>query len=321
MPICLGENMICYNRKNKDIKPNISILKKCGIEFEAVNDRDEVVFEHDEEDAVKLFNYLRKNRYFVTKAELIDELEQRSSQLEQKVEEMISTNTSEVDIVYINMCKSIARMMIEMRDKLQVVEMFDAPDCDMWRYEITIDSYGIYVELVLCDKLFNADLSFERKERYVLVKVDAKFYDVDKYAEINDVKVVTVRQWIRRGRIHSCKKFGNEWRISELNKPYVRGRKTVNYRWNTLLDVPDDFEYAFINDYTDVSITQSDKKKSEFVVVFSNGDDRVQHILSTEDKERLELFLISNPMVNKEAEVIISINDKKSFDAFINNVN
>lgn len=192
--------------------------------------------------------------------------------------------------------------------------LFDAPG-GMWHYEIFYNSNGVKVYLNL-EEIHNASefytegweytVDMARKienhietiDSYVMFEVPAKLLTVEEYAERYGVKVVTVRQWIRRGKIRSAIKYGGEWRIPELAPaPNIeRGYVTAYYDWEEKLeDVPEDF--AFINEYRWVRIMHTTGK--EYELYLSNYYEKKDHsmIINEAEKEKLELYLIANAKV------------------------
>lgn len=203
-----------------------------------------------------------------------------------------------------------------------------------WFYSYEISDTGIRLFLNYLD--WEADLqSTEIKCRinssFTLVEVQADLMTVNDYAKRYDIQPVTVRQWIRRGKIRSAIKFGGEWRIPELfelNK--VRGYTPSIYVWSsTLTDVPEKF--AFLNDFVSARFSQDLKDKKIYTVEFSSADYGSTSIVYKEDiedfkilfdqagfnlvfedngdyydvtiqmsretREELELFMMSNPLV------------------------
>ena len=52
---------------------------------------------------------------------------------------------------------------------------------------------------------------------------------VEEYAAATNTEAVTVRQWIRRGKLRNALKIGSEWRIPEITDPPRRGYTPVSY--------------------------------------------------------------------------------------------
>ncbi|MBR6451936.1 MAG: helix-turn-helix domain-containing protein, partial [Lachnospiraceae bacterium] len=132
------------------------------------------------------------------------------------------------------------------------------------------------------------------KATFPLLKVSAKLLNVEEFAKRYQVLPVTVRQWIRRGKLRTATKVGTEWRIPELTELPVRGYRSARYEWSEkLTSLPDTFSY--INNYNSAEFTQDEKDKNLYHVDFSgdNGDRRIN--CNIKGREQLELMLISDP--------------------------
>ena len=84
------------------------------------------------------------------------------------------------------------------------------------------------------------------------------------------VETVTVRQWIRRGKIRNAVKNGREWLIPELTELPGRGYTSAIYMWyEYLYDLPN--EYKFLTDYTTVLINQCSDDRAKYEITFAAG--------------------------------------------------
>ena len=182
---------------------------------------------------------------------------------------------------------------------------------NFWGYAINIRETGITLTLehtvILYDYVgkdypnwykYSATHFLTSDDRYTLIEVKAKLLSLEEYGEAYGVEPGTVRQWIRRGKLRSASKFGNEWRVPELADKPERGYQGGTYRWRSELpdppiELPDindgDLVYIFKNVHTGAwtaRIECFDKKGNEKEVVLGN-----------KEKEKLELYLISHPLV------------------------
>ena len=136
-----------------------------------------------------------------------------------------------------------------------------------------------------------------------VIEFPAKILTVDEYAESIGVKSGTVRQWIRRAKIRSAFKQGQEWRIPELSRPVKRGYIDTKYAWTEeLTDVPKGYKY--LSKPSSVSIHQDmdDKKYYELWVSAPEGGLANIYRLTEAEREKLELYLISKPEVIWESD-------------------
>ena len=199
--------------------------------------------------------------------------------------------------------------------------VFPAKLEDWWQYEYDVRETGVTLTLSHVDYFdigSNDIVSATQDTTFNLLTVKARFLTVEQYAQAYDVTTTTVRQWIRRGKIHTAIKRGSEWRIPELAEAASRGYKYRQYeREEYLTDLP--AEYAFFNDYDYVSFEQDDEHKDMFNVVFSKEYDAntvtdEEEIRKTYkemqmgriEREKFELYLISNPFVIPESIYITS---------------
>lgn len=171
---------------------------------------------------------------------------------------------------------------------------------DRWFYELSISHRGANLMLVHAKECWignEGTVQVTTNQAYTLINVSGKYLSVEQYAEAYDVSVGTVRQWIRRGKIRTAIKAGNEWRIPVMTDMAGRGYQSAVYMWYTRLnDLPQ--EYSFLNNYSTVLINQNGVDKSQFYVTFTaSGVEGKTEIYDAKDREKLELFLISHPSV------------------------
>ena len=186
-----------------------------------------------------------------------------------------------------------------------------------WAYSYDVLETGVTLELIhyytpgLNDEGYIDSLCAETK--FELLHIKTKLLTVEQYAQAYDVTTTTVRQWIRRGKLRSAVKQGSEWRIPELAEISNRGYSWAQYTRNEFLsDAPE--EYAFINDYDFISIDQNKENKGFFTVSFNIRSDDPEEIgahhkelqMDQKEREKFELFLISNPFVSASAVFITS---------------
>ncbi len=142
---------------------------------------------------------------------------------------------------------------------------------------------------------------------------------MDQYAQAYGVTATTVRQWIRRGKLRSAVKMGSEWRIPELAEVRGRGYLCDTYdRKEYLTDLPP--KYEFFIDYDYVSFMQNKESKNLFDVSFGMRHEdnespeeyekkkqthrKIQ--IDKKEREKFELYLISNPFVISAGTYITS---------------
>lgn len=182
---------------------------------------------------------------------------------------------------------------------------------DYWCYSYEINELGAKLNLEYISSVdyddFDEDgeptsVSVMPGQTFELVTVPSALLSVEEYAAVYNVSVTTVRQWIRRGKIRSAIKNGREWSIPELAEVSGRGYQSGSYSWTCHLnDLPD--EFAFLNEAQSVFICQNKENKDLYDI--SVGVNQKIH-MSTAGKERLELMLISHPLVKAYIKPIFS---------------
>lgn len=191
-----------------------------------------------------------------------------------------------------------------------------------WRYEYEVRETGVTLSLVHIDYLSisSNDCVDENKDTiFDLLHIKAKLLTVEQYAQAYGVTTTTVRQWIRRGKIRTAMKVGSEWRIPELAEIMARGYRWGRYyRREVLTDLPE--EYAFFNEYDYVVLNQNDERKDLYDVCFGKKHDYLgweseeemikQNYkdiqMDQKEREKFELYLISNPLVEPEEACLAS---------------
>lgn len=159
------------------------------------------------------------------------------------------------------------------------------------------DTLVVVLEPVGNQHVLAVGLLDEIGQHLQLLVVNAKLYDVEP---------VTVRQWIRRGKLREAEKVGKEWRISELTDVPGRARyEPATYKWiSRLKGIPE--EFAFLSDYTNIDIRKRELNVTEadpeitFIAFLSSRAERGDGVavrLTDAAKDRLEAYLIANPDV------------------------
>lgn len=180
---------------------------------------------------------------------------------------------------------------------------------DWWAYELTLSYDGIYL---FCNHYNFRGLAPDNKldmvcdQEFILLSVKSELLTVEQYAEQYGVESVTVRQWIRRGKIRTATKYGKEWRIPILTEPPTRGYSPASYSWKQpLTELPKGYE--FLVAYDKVLILQIPEAKRQYQLFFSTTDniEIKKYIQVTEaEKEKLELFLIAHPLVKYDMDFL-----------------
>jgi len=209
---------------------------------------------------------------------------------------------------YLNILK---RFHLEIENTILFTELEE-----YWCYSYEIAEQGAklylqYIAGVDCDE-FDEDgepisITTDVAQSFELVTVPAKLLSVEDYATAYDVSVTTVRQWIRRGKIRSAIKSGREWSIPELAEVSGRGYQSGLYHLTRHLnELPE--EFSFLSKFEEILIQQSEENKDVYNIYLycdATGE-RKELQMSTAEKERLELMLISHPLVTPHIKPIFA---------------
>lgn len=170
---------------------------------------------------------------------------------------------------------------------------------DWWYYDYRVMNDGIKLTLNYCNELEIEDENEEHwgttsRENLTLLYVKCDYLNVKEFADIHHVTDTTVRQWIRRGKLRTAKKIGRDWLIPSITEKPKRGFTNVSYYWNHL---PKEIEknFPFLKGYSALYIFQKEDDKTYYdcILGYPGQSDRTKVTLSTVEREKLEITLIS----------------------------
>lgn len=103
------------------------------------------------------------------------------------------------------------------------------------------------------------------------------------------IEPVTVRQWIRRGKLRHAKKNGRDWLIPDTEDKPQRGFSPVQYLVEKEVQIDSD-EFPLLSACDSISIFQSQDNKSKFVCYLNNYKTKFHSELelTRSEMERLE---------------------------------
>ena len=186
----------------------------------------------------------------------------------------------------------------EFRDEVEDTEFIENLDL-WWTYIIALYDSGIELTLEHFEDWIDSD-DFEvtgpiNAEYKVLIKT-ADMLTVDEFASIHNLEAGTIRQWIRRGKLRTAKKYGRDWRIPLFAQLPTRGYKPATYYFkDKLTDIPSGFDY--LNEYTSLIIEQNKENKQLFDISLY-GKKKMKTTINEEERAKLELYLIGNDFVS-----------------------
>lgn len=191
--------------------------------------------------------------------------------------------------------------------KIEESVLFDQlPDYWHYYFDFEYDEFSVN----MCHlSSFEVDEDMEiRKSKvdaiYKLITLHPNAFTAEQYSQFYEVEQGTVRQWIRRGKIRTAYKEGNEWKIPELTPPPTRGYEGAQYKWiKGVSNLPE--EYKYLEDYVIATFYQDKKDKSKYHVLFvskeaflyNKMDKNKELLLDAKEREKLELFMISHPQI------------------------
>jgi hypothetical protein len=166
-------------------------------------------------------------------------------------------------------------------------------------YEYAVTNEGIELTLCKCDDVYFDDdggvVIFDDTEQTIL-RTKCDYMTVAQYADLNDVMPVTVRKWIRRGKLRSARKQGRNWLIPALAKRTSHIFESVAYSWGALGDnIINAFPFLISAD--SVHIEQDNEYNDTFYAIPNCPGSFIQQeiTLTASEREKLEYMLIASP--------------------------
>ena len=201
---------------------------------------------------------------------------------------------------YYNTLIGIIDKFIDTLDKSILMEHLE----DYWGYDYGITYEGMELCLVHYSDIVEVPTNSFRyyyfeDQTYRLFRVDSKLLTVEEYADRYKVETGTVRQWIRRGKIRTAIKYGNEWRIPELTDLPKRGWSDAAYIFEKEMVLEEKYEY--LRNYDTLRIIQDEHNRKIYQIVLTSKENKTAnrvYNIDVKEKEQLELYCISNPNIH-----------------------
>lgn len=175
-----------------------------------------------------------------------------------------------------------------------------------WFYHYEFTYKGIDLNLCTAD-----NIEIDEVEEYVssmtsavehtLISIECDYLTVEQFADIQGVTPITVRQWIRRGKLRSAKKNGRDWLIPSFEDKPSRGYTQVQYILEDQIQI-DEFPFVAICD--SIFIHQDDDK-TKYICIFINFQTgfRERMVLNRQEVESLELAILSSGKARPEGSI------------------
>ena len=232
------------------------------------------------------------------KQTLIEALDKASKDVEYEMR-----NNPQHTIQYYNALYSLLnKVILEISSR----NIFDAPKDWFYSFVISNKSATLYIKHVAgFQKDEDGNVKLEINEKFRLINYPVKLLTVEEYAATQKTEAVTVRQWIRRGKLRNAIKIGGEWRIPEITDPPARGFTPVTYyNRGNYLPLPKECGVAF-NQFPNIIDIYKPEKEKGYAVLFDSAPALIpQRLLSDAEREKLELFLISNRNITNSSSIV-----------------
>lgn len=232
-----------------------------------------------------------KDFYSQTKEEIIEEFKSHYNYY--KESDDLEEQSKEHKEKYLKLCKKFL-------DKLEELNLPKLTD-DWWCYSYLLKNDSIDLGLTLCTELEVEDdevSSATFSDEYILLSVKSDYMTVNEFAKLYNVSDITVRQWIRRGKIRSAKKQGRDWIIPEIADKPKRGFQDVTYMWKELTPEIEE-KFPFLKGYNEIFMFQNEDDKGLYDLILSNYKTHIREKIQISNikREQLELDLISSGLV------------------------
>jgi excisionase family DNA binding protein len=176
-----------------------------------------------------------------------------------------------------------------------------------WFYEYQF--LGNSMELHLCQadeiEVDNDEISgMTSTIEHTLITVECDYLTVEQYATMLGIEPVTVRQWIRRGKLRHAKKNGRDWLIPDTEDKPRRGFESVQYIVEDNAHI-ESVEFPLLAVCETIFIFQDQDNKSKFICYLKNFTTKfhTELELTRSEVERLEHAIIESGKAKVEGSI------------------
>lgn len=176
-----------------------------------------------------------------------------------------------------------------------------------WFYEYRV--LGNSIELNICQadniEVENDEISgMTVTEEHTLIKVECEYLTIEQYASMLGVEPITVRQWIRRGKLRHAKKNGRDWLVPNVEDKPRRGFTSVQYVVEKEAQIESD-EFPLLSACDSIFIFQDQNNKSKFICYLNNYKTKFHSKLelTRSEVERLEHVIIESGKARVEGSI------------------
>lgn len=167
-----------------------------------------------------------------------------------------------------------------------------------WYYEYQFLGNSMELNLCQADEIVveNDEISdMTSTLEHTLITVECDYLTVEQYSSMLGIEPVTVRQWIRRGKLRHAKKNGRDWLIPDIEDKPQRGFTSVQYIVEKEAQIESD-EFLLLSACDSIFILQDQDNKSKFVCYLNNYKTEFNSKLelTRSEVERLEHTIIES---------------------------
>lgn len=167
-----------------------------------------------------------------------------------------------------------------------------------WFYEYQFLENSIELNLCQADEIEveNGEISgMSSNVEHTLITVECNYLTVEQYAAMHKVEPITVRQWIRRGKLRHAKKNGRDWLIPDTEDKPRRGFTSVQYIVDNETHIKSG-EFPLLSACDSIFILQDENNKGKFICYLNNYETKFKSKLelSRSEVERLEHTIIES---------------------------
>ena len=205
-----------------------------------------------------------------------------------------------------------------------LIQNLPEPLPDWWCYSYEITVFGI--ELLLNRHEWTHDYggSYDcrRWKELTLLQIPAKMLTTGEFAQLRGVEDVTVRQWLRRGKIRTAVKYGNEWRISALTRLFKdRGSyEDCAFYWeDTLPELPE--KWSWLNQFHCIYLTRGQRERKRFLatlkerVPYNNWE--LNWLCQSEKSDPLARKLLPKEKLDWKDRVILDNAEREALELYL----
>lgn len=176
-----------------------------------------------------------------------------------------------------------------------------------WFYEYQFLGNSMVLSLCQADEIEvkNDEISsMTSTVEHSLIKVECDYLTVEQYASMLGIEPVTVRQWIRRGKLRHAKKNGRDWLIPNTEDKPQRGFTSVQYIVENDAQIESD-EFPLLATCDSIVILQDQDNKRKFVCYLNNFKTKFHSELelTRSEVERLEHTIIESGKARVEGNI------------------